>query len=57
MYILEKKYYNESMKPAENAGIELKGNVGITSHFGDILRNATIPSKLTPVTTSEEVPA
>jgi hypothetical protein len=33
---------------SDNFGIELKGNVGITSHFGDILRNAKIPSKLTP---------
>ncbi|RPH31156.1 MAG: hypothetical protein EHM93_14720 [Bacteroidales bacterium] len=31
----------------KNEGIELVGNIGITSHFGDILRNAHIPSKLT----------
>ena len=33
-----------SLKP--NEGIELIGNIGITSHFGDVLRNAHIPSKL-----------
>jgi len=27
-------------------GIELHGNVGVTSHFGDLLRKAGIPSKL-----------
>jgi len=27
-------------------GIELIGKIGITSHFGDVLRNAHIPSKL-----------
>lgn len=27
-------------------GIELIGNIGITSHFGDILRNAKVPSRL-----------
>jgi hypothetical protein len=30
-----------------NIGIELIGNVGITSHFGDILRLANVPSILT----------
>lgn len=29
-----------------NTGIELVGKIGITSHFGDVLRNAHIPSKL-----------
>jgi hypothetical protein len=29
-----------------NCGIELIGKIGITSHFGDILKNAQIPSKL-----------
>lgn len=29
-----------------NEGIELVGNIGITSHFGDILRNAHVPSRL-----------
>jgi hypothetical protein len=28
------------------AGIILRGNVGVTSHFGDLLRKAGIPSKL-----------
>jgi hypothetical protein len=32
---------------SKNIGIELKGDVGITSHFGDVLRNGKIPSKLT----------
>ena len=27
-------------------GILLMGDVGITSHFGDLLRNAKIPSKI-----------
>ncbi len=31
---------------AEGFGIVLKGNVGITSHFGDILRRAKVPSYL-----------
>ncbi|MBZ2174074.1 hypothetical protein K8M07_02230 [Schnuerera sp. xch1] len=30
----------------KNIGIELIGNIGITSHFGDLLRLANIPSKL-----------
>ena len=30
-------------------GITLVGNVGITSHFGDVLRKARIPSKLVRV--------
>lgn len=30
----------------EKFGIILKGNIGITSHFGDILRRARIPSRL-----------
>ena len=31
---------------AENFGITLKGDVGITSHFGDLLRRNEIPSRL-----------
>ena len=27
-------------------GIELIGNVGVTSHFGDLLRRARIPSRI-----------
>ncbi len=30
----------------KNIGIELIGNVGITSHFGDLLRQSNIPSKI-----------
>lgn len=30
----------------KNIGIELVGNVGITSHFGDLLRQSNIPSKI-----------
>ncbi|QQK06871.1 hypothetical protein [Miniphocaeibacter halophilus] len=30
----------------KNIGIELIGNIGITSHFGDLLRQANIPSKI-----------
>jgi hypothetical protein len=30
----------------KNEGIILVGNVGITSHFGDVLRSAEIPSKI-----------
>lgn len=30
----------------ENIGIELVGNVGITSHFGDLLRQSNIPSRM-----------
>lgn len=37
----------ELLKTIDNqTGIELIGNIGITSHFGDILRNAHVPSKL-----------
>ena len=32
-------------------GIVLIGNIGITSHFGDILRKAKIPSRLQPLAT------
>ena len=28
----------------QDLGIELRGNIGITSHFGDLLRLANIPS-------------
>ncbi len=31
---------------SSKVGIELIGKIGITSHFGDVLRNAHIPSKL-----------
>lgn len=34
----------KSLSP--NTGIKLIGNIGITSHFGDILRKANIPSYL-----------
>jgi hypothetical protein len=34
----------KSLQP--NVGIELIGKIGITSHFGDVLRNAHVPSKL-----------
>ncbi len=30
----------------ENFGVILKGNVGITSHFGDVLRRNQVPSRL-----------
>lgn len=30
----------------KNIGIELIGNVGITSHFGDLLRQSNIPSRI-----------
>lgn len=37
----------ELLKSIDNqTGVELIGNIGITSHFGDILRNAQVPSKL-----------
>lgn len=32
---------------ASGDGVELVGHVGITSHFGDVLRRARIPSRLT----------
>ncbi|MEL7661380.1 hypothetical protein [Acetobacterium wieringae] len=34
----------------KNVGIDLIGNVGITSHFGDLLRQNNIPSKLSEIT-------
>lgn len=37
----------------KNIGIELIGNVGITSHFGDLLRQSNIPSKI--VSTNENI--
>jgi hypothetical protein len=30
-------------------GIRLLGNVGVTSHFGDLLRRGKIPSKIVPI--------
>lgn len=33
----------------KNIGIELVGSVGITSHFGDLLRQANIPSRITGI--------
>ena len=36
-------------------GIVLVGNVGITSHFGDVLRRAEIPSKIEPTNQEEGV--
>lgn len=35
----------EQVKQEENIGIEVVGNIGITSHIGDILRADNIPSK------------
>lgn len=32
-----------------NIGIELVGNIGITSHFGDLLRQANIPSVISSI--------
>jgi hypothetical protein len=34
-----------------DVGIELRGEVGITSHFGDVLRRARIPSRITKAAT------
>ncbi len=31
-----------------NVGVVLLGNVGITSHFGDVLRRARVPSRMSP---------
>jgi hypothetical protein len=36
----------ESLK-ASGEGVELVGDVGITSHFGDVLRRARVPSRVT----------
>jgi len=36
----------QSLK-ASDEGVELVGHVGITSHFGDVLRRAGVPSRLT----------
>lgn len=38
---------------AENLGIRVIGNVGLTSHFGDVLRKAKVPSTLTQTLTQE----
>ena len=38
----------------KNLGIRLIGNVGLTSHFGDILRKAKVPSTLTPKLAEEK---
>lgn len=38
----------------KNIGVELVGNIGVTSHFGDVLRLSNIPSKLRYVGESEE---
>jgi hypothetical protein len=32
----------------ELEGIELVGRIGITSHFGDVLRKARVPSRIVP---------
>jgi hypothetical protein len=37
-------------------GIVLIGDVGITSHFGDVLRRAEIPSRLQPVSATTSAP-
>lgn len=39
----------------ENIGIELVGNVGITSHFGDLLRQANIPSRILAINDNVKV--
>lgn len=33
----------------KNIGIELVGNIGITSHFGDLLRQSNIPSRVVTI--------
>ncbi|MBI2674385.1 MAG: hypothetical protein HYX22_01450 [Candidatus Yanofskybacteria bacterium] len=40
---------------AENLGIRVCGNVGLTSHFGDVLRKAKVPSTLTQMLTLEKL--
>jgi len=35
-----------SLLKDNNIGIELVGNIGVTSHFGDLLRLSNIPSML-----------
>jgi hypothetical protein len=41
-----RKLVDELHSGGENHGITLVGNVGITSHFGDILRRSGIPSRI-----------
>lgn len=41
-----RKLVDELRSEGENHGIILVGNVGITSHFGDILRRSGIPSRI-----------
>ena len=41
-----RKLVDELRSGGENHGIILVGNVGITSHFGDILRRSGIPSRI-----------
>jgi hypothetical protein len=36
----------EAMSKGE--GVVILGNVGVTSHFGDILRKAQVPSRIAP---------
>lgn len=38
----------------ENLGIRVIGNVGLTSHFGDVLRKAKVPSTLTQSVSQEK---
>ena len=53
----EKFYVSEGLESLRNkiknlksnTGIELIGNVGISSHFGDVLRQAKIPSFITKI--------
>lgn len=40
---------------AEGFGIRVIGNVGLTSHFGDVLRKAKVPSTLTPLMSQEKL--
>jgi hypothetical protein len=43
----------KTIKPGN--GIELIGNIGVTSHLGDVLRKACIPSKLTLIKESKNI--
>ena len=35
-----------SLKAGGNKGITLRGDIGLTSHFGDLLRRSKIPSRI-----------
>src|SRR5258708_1830557 len=40
------RVFIDNLPPGKNHGVVLIGQIGVTSHFGDLLRQARVPSRL-----------